>query len=524
MTEKNKTFLFLLLILAAASFFRLWQLDSIPPGIWPDEALNANTAVRILDSGTFQVFYPENHGREGLFFLLISFSFALFGISVWSFKLVSAFFGILTILGQYLFSREFFRLVNLEEKKSQTAALLATFFLAISFWHINFSRIAFRAILVPLVLVFSFYFFFRGIRTKKVWNFLLSGIVFGLGFYTYISFRLAVLALAFVLIFWLFIAVREKWKNKYLFSATALLAAVFIVALPIGIYFLQNPADFMSRAMGVSVFEQKNPVFAFCQSLFSHLAMFNFSGDLNWRHNFSGFPQLLPLVGIFFLIGLCWAVRRLVFLFKNAVSDRLTEIGGLFFLFVLFFSLLLPAVLTIESVPHALRSIGVIPIAYLLAGLGGCLAYQWAGKKWEERKLNAAVLKGTSLFLLIMMFFFSFILYFFVWAENPELEKAFTKRFVDVGEELNALPLETKKYVIENEGDLPAEVPKFIQRTSGRNEAFYIQPEQTKTIDFSSGDFVLIMNKEIDSLQVVRERFPNGILYEKERIWIYEIR
>jgi 4-amino-4-deoxy-L-arabinose transferase-like glycosyltransferase len=524
MIGKNKTLLFLLAILAVASFFRLWQLASVPPGVWPDEALNANTAVRILDTGTFQVFYPENHGREGLFFLLISFSFALFGISVWSFKLVPAFLGILTILGQYLFSREFFRLVNLEEKKSQVAALLATLFLAISFWHINFSRIAFRAILVPLIIVFSFYFFFHGIRRKSIRDFIMSGIIFGLGFYSYISFRLAVLALAFVLIFWLSIAVREKWKSRYLFSATALLFAVFVVALPIGIYFLRNPGDFMSRAMGVSIFEQENPVFSFFQSLVSHLAMFNFRGDLNWRHNFSGFPQLSPLAGIFFLIGACWALRRLAFLFKNAAAGRLSEIGGILFLFVLFFSLLLPAVLTIESVPHALRSIGVIPAVYLLAGLGGCLAYQWTEKKWREKELNAVVFKGASFFLLITMVFSPFILYFFVWAENPELEKAFTERFVDVGEELNLLPPENRKYVIENEGDLPAEVPKFIQRTAGRDEALYIRPDQAETIDFSPGDFVLIMNKEIGSLQIVRERFPGGILYEKERIWIYEIR
>jgi 4-amino-4-deoxy-L-arabinose transferase-like glycosyltransferase len=62
MSEPKKTFLFLLVILAIAAFFRLWQLDSIPPSLWPDEAINANTAVNILDSKTFQVFYPENHG------------------------------------------------------------------------------------------------------------------------------------------------------------------------------------------------------------------------------------------------------------------------------------------------------------------------------------------------------------------------------------------------------------------------------------------------------------------------------
>jgi len=509
MSEPKKTFLFLLVILAIAAFFRLWQLDSIPPSLWPDEAINANTAVNILDSKTFQVFYPENHGREGFFFLLISFAFSAFGISVWSFKLVPALAGILTVLGQYFLALELFR------KKS--VALLSAFFLAISFWHINFSRIGFRAILAPLILTFSFYFFFRGLRTKKILDFIFSGLIFGMGFHTYISFRLAVLVLAFILIFWLFVAIKENWKRKYLISAAALLFAILVTALPIGIYFLENPGDFMSRALGVSIFEQANPVKEFAKSLAIHLSMFNFAGDRNLRHNLSGFPQLSPIVGIFFLVGLFWAIRRIVISLKNHRASRLAEIGIFLFLFVWFFALILPSALTVEGIPHALRSIGVIPAAYLFAGIGAYLVYQWAK--------NKSVPKGIFFLLLAAMTFSSFVLYFIVWANSPELKSAFTTRFTDVGAELNALPAETKKYVIKNEGDLPAEVPKFIQRTAGRtDDAIYIQPEEAATIGFSPGDFIFTMNKEISFLNPVRERFPEGLLKEKERIWIYEIR
>jgi len=507
----------LLAILAIAAFFRLWQLDSIPPSLWPDEAINANTAVNILDSKTFQVFYPENHGREGFFFLLISFAFSAFGISVWSFKLVPALAGVLTVLGQYFLALELFR------KKS--VALLSAFFLAISFWHINFSRIGFRAILTPLVLTFSFYFFFRGLRTKKIRDFIFSGLIFGMGFHTYISFRLAVLILAFVLLFWLFVAIKENWKRKYLISAAALLFAIFITAMPVGIYFLENPGDFMSRALGVSIFEQENPVKEFAKSIAVHLSMFNFAGDRNLRHNLPGFPQLSPLVGIFFLAGFFWAIRRIVVLLKNNRANRLTEIGIFLFLFVWLFALLLPSALTVEGIPHALRSIGIIPAAYLFAGLGAYLIYQWGKSKWQEKKMKPSVFKGVSFLLLAAMTLSSFVMYFIVWAKNPDLENAFTTRFTDVGRELNALPAETKKYVIESEGDLPTEVSKFIQRTAGRiDDATYIQPEETGTIAFSPGDFIFTMNKEISFLETILERFPEGVLYKKERIWIYEIR
>ncbi len=500
--------MFLLIILAVAGFFRLWQLDSIPPGLWPDEAINANTALQILDTGKFQVFYPENHGREGLFFLLISFAFSVFGVSLWSFKIISALAGILTVFGLYLLAKELF---------SRPVALLASFFLAISFWHINFSRIGFRAILLPLVLTFAFYFFFRGSRTKRLWSFLVSGLIFGLGFYTYISFRLAVLVLAFALFFWFFAALREKWGAKFIISVSLLSLSAFIVALPMGIYFLENPEQFVSRALGVSVFERENPAKEFLKSLGIHLAMFNFAGDRNWRHNLSGFPQLSPLAGIFFLIGLISAIWRVAISVKSRPPHKLHEIGLYLFLFVWFFALLLPGALTLEGIPHALRTIGVIPAVYIFAGLGAWLTYEWAKNK-------LAWIKTASFVVLALMTFSSFMLYFFVWAKNPALEHAFTLRFTDVGKELNALLPGTKKYVITNEGELPEEVPKFVQRTEGRSEAVYIQPEEINLIEFYPGDFVFLMNKELRYLEPVIDRFPEGNLYEKERIWIYEIR
>jgi len=247
--------------------------------------------------------------------------------------------------------------------------------------------------------------------------------------------------------------------------------------------------------------------------------MFNFYGDLNWRHNFAGLPQLSLITGIFFLAAVFWTIFQLVRLSKVDQPYRLIKIGGFLFIFVWLFSLLLPSALTIEGIPHALRSIGVIPAAYLFAGLGACLVYEWGKNKLGEKKI-----KGLFIDLLFAMILSSFILYFILWAKHPQLEDAFTKRFIDVGKELNALPPEAGKYVIKNEGDLPTEVPKFIQRTAGRKEAVYIEPWETEIIDFLPGDFVFIMNKELHFLEPLINRFPQGFLHQKERILIYEIK
>lgn len=516
----------LVFIIVIASFFRLWQLDKIPPGIWPDEAMNTTNAIQALESGKFKVFYPENHGREGLFINLIALSFAVFGISIWSFKIVPALIGIFTVIGQYFLTKEIFQFLS-SKIQNTSVALLSAFLLAISFWHVNFSRIDFRAIMVPFVLVWSFYFLFRGIRTKKLFSFILAGLFFGAGFHTYISFRLAVLALGFLLFWWFFIALREHWIKQYIIALAAFLSTIFLIALPIGLYFSSHPEDFFSRALGVSVFEQKHPLEAFGKSLAVHLGMFSFYGDQNWRHNFPPIPQLSHIGGIFFLIGIGYAISQLVWAFRSMFQNSPQEkskyvvLFGIYaFFFVWFFSLLLPTVLTVEGIPHALRSIGVIPVAYIFMGLGISIFLN------KGLSLVTSCSKGRTLagLFLLLLAASSFFTYFVAWAKHPEVEKAFTKRFVDVGRKLNELPREITKYVIKSEGDLPTEVSKFIQKTSGRSDAIYINPEETVHIKASRGDVILTMNKDLAPLEVLRKQFPQGQLYEFKRFWMYEIR
>lgn len=67
----------------------------------------------------------------------------------WVLRIPSVFFGVLTLLGVFFLARELFR-------KNGTA-LFATLLIATSFWHINFSRIAFRAIMAPSFLVWGMY-------------------------------------------------------------------------------------------------------------------------------------------------------------------------------------------------------------------------------------------------------------------------------------------------------------------------------------------------------------------------------
>ena len=128
-------------------------------------------------------------GGKGLLICLVGVSFKTFGVSIWSLRLVSAIAGLLTVLGLWLLVRAF---------SDSALASLAAFFLAVSFWHVNFSRIAFAGILAPMCAVWMMYFLWRGLATLSPLAFIGAGLFLGLGFYTYIAFRVMPLVIALV--------------------------------------------------------------------------------------------------------------------------------------------------------------------------------------------------------------------------------------------------------------------------------------------------------------------------------------
>ena len=521
---KRGEVLFLLIILTIASFFRLWKLSIIPPGLYPDEAINGNEAITL--SG--RVFYPENNGREGLYINLISLSFAIFGPSIWAMRFVSAIIGVLTVLGLYLLTKELINQLTDNKKQETRIALLASFFLAVSFWHINFSRIVFRAILLPFILVFAFYFLFLGFRTKKTHHLIISGIFFGLGFYTYISYRFIVLLLACVLISFWFIYKKQGLQKKFLFSIFYFLFSIFLIALPIGIYFLKNPEDFLGRATPISIFATENPLEEFGKSLVLHLVMFNFYGDPNWRHNFSGSPQLFWPIGIFFLVGIGLSIKKIV--------EALRKKGCLLFtvycfLLSLFFIMLLPGVLTYEGIPHALRTIGVIPSVYIFAALGGIYSYNWLNNKIKNKNLFFVF---CSLFF-VLLTFTQFYKYFFCWGQHPEVANAFSKDYVDFGNYLNSLPQDIQKYIIVNRSGvpvpwpdglpMPAQTPMFMERTKfGKTNSIYLLPDRLNEIKIDERKTIILpMAFDEGLLWELKTRFPQGEVRNENGVWVYKI-
>ena len=188
----RRDWIILLAITLLAAVLRLYQLGELPPGFQFDEAFNANDADQVL-AGNRPLFLPANGGRESLYTYWQAALCALLGLNVYTLRLASALMGILAIPVSYLLCR-----VTLQQD-SQKIAAFTSLTLAISLWHLHFSRYGIRVIMMPVILSAIFTFFWLGTHGKSyatsLLGYLISGILTGLSVWTHPAGRIVPFAL-----------------------------------------------------------------------------------------------------------------------------------------------------------------------------------------------------------------------------------------------------------------------------------------------------------------------------------------
>jgi hypothetical protein len=321
----------------------------------------------------------------------------------------------------YLLVRELFR--------SVTIGLLASSWLAISYWHVSYSRLGWEIILAPLFSIVTLLFFWRGLESGRWREFVWAGLAMGASLYTYQAMRfLPILLVSYAG----YRTVTEKgfWKRYGLKLALLFCVAVLVFA-PLGVYFATHSDAFLRRAAEVSIFNpEKNPegpVLSFARSAVRILGTYNLRGDPLWRHNLPGRPAFGLLTSVFFFVGLGVSVGRrkdpayLLLLFWLAIMS-------------------LPPILTPpRDVPHFSRMIGALPAACVFPAIGVQAACHWARTRWPSRTASYAVTTGV-LIVLVTSLALTFRDYFMVWAGNEDLrDHYFDGQFLDLGNAMNEL-------------------------------------------------------------------------------------
>jgi len=352
----------LLVVIATAATLRLWALGSVPPGLYHDEAFNGLDALAVLE-GKRPLFFEANNGREPLFIYLVALSVAVLGRSPGAIRIVAAVLGTLTIPATYLMVKAMF---------NRRIGLLAATITGFTLWHVNLSRIGFRAVAMPLFVALTLWQLWLGLKRGNQWHFLIGGGLYGLTFYTYLAARFTLVALA---AFGLYLVLAEKRAiGKWEQGAAFVMAALTVLA-PLMAYIATNWEAFLKRVGQVSIFNPAINKGDFWGTLFRHtgrtLLMFTCRGDFIPRHNVPLRPVFDPLLSIFFLLGLILCLMR----FRRSTPHALVLIW--------LATMLLPTILA-EDAPHFLRGVGILPVAFAVPAIGLDWFWRFLENNWIQ--------------------------------------------------------------------------------------------------------------------------------------------
>ncbi|MDQ3018296.1 MAG: hypothetical protein M3Q64_00260, partial [bacterium] len=409
-------------------------------------------------------------------------------------------------------------------------------------WHVVLSRTAFRANLIPLFTAFTFYFVLMAFKAETkgrryMWA-AISGATFALGFYSYIAYRimvpLVVIAIAWPLIVDAFSKPRFQNIKKFIVAnfIAKLSFAAFIA--PLAYYFYTHPDAFIGRSGQVSVFNPElnggnligTIIEVFKQSMFAYF----WNGDLNWRHNISGEPFLSIIISPFFAIGLVattlLAARYAVMPFKYKADWKHFLLTGWFW------SMLIPVVTTAEGIPHGLRSIGTIPVVFIMAAYGLMLVYGLVQKicamywdrisDWKKKLITQARYALVIVFVAAIVSQ-TYILYFIYAANSPENFYAFRSDLTPVSEYIKANGDKSNTYLVVDK--FSVQTVEYITTIDGhnpenpKNQPYkQVDPEDSwKLTGLTLGDKIVFTQSSIFDIKKFKQYHPEASLIREDR-------
>lgn len=440
-----KKYLPLVFVFFIAFFLRFYLLGQIPSGFHADESAFGYNAYSILKTGKdeYGQFLPlsfKSFGeyKPGLYVYLALPFIALFDLNPFSVRFASALFGTLTVILLYFLIKDFF--------KNSKLALFSSFLLAISPWHLNFSRTTSEVVVSLFFLLLSVYllnFYLKG-KSLTVLSFAFISVMLAVGSYTASRLFVVILAMLFFA-FLVFLKKTKKFKPILLF-----------LFLLISVSFLVNFIDSANRFKQINIFSHPytqlildeqfredvntSPLFtrAFHNKAINYSRTFfqNYGKYFTLDYLFleGGNPKrmIIPSSGLFYVWQLPFLFLGLFFILKR--KDK----AGLFLIFS-WFLLLIPAAFTFDEVPNVYRSLAVLFPMLIIIALGGNYFL-----KFKVRY------KNIILVLILIFAFWEFGYYFHQYYKHQEVHQPWNRAYAykPLFEELNKFYPKYKKIVI----------------------------------------------------------------------------
>lgn len=381
----------LVCIIALASVLRFCQLGQNPPSLDWDETAHGYNAYSILKTGRDEYglklplyFRSFDDYKPPLYTYLVVPSIAVFGVNDFAVRFPSAFLGVLAVLFTYLMVLELF--------KNRQVALLAALFLAISPWHLQFSRVAFETNSATFWSVLGTWAFLKGVSIKGqrlIFWMSLAAFAFGANLFMYHNARVFIPIYSLML---LFLFRKKLFDLKKYLVVPAVISIVFVVFL---IPIITSVAGQL-RYKGTTIFADESPKYeasekiaedqkegagqylvgriihnrrlVYLPILFeNYLSHFNpqflfFTADMDRHH--------APQIGLLYLWDLPFILLGMYLLIRKNFDTKAKII-------VFWWFLIAPVASSVTwGVPHALRSEIYLPMYQVFSALGFYFFYQ----------------------------------------------------------------------------------------------------------------------------------------------------
>src|SRR3989338_5671253 len=411
-------------VILLAAVLRFYQLGQNQPSLDWDETAHGYNAYSILKTGRdeygykFPLYFRSfDDYKPPIYTYLVVPAVAIFGLNDFAVRFPSAFLGVLAVLFTYLMVKELFTqpITNagggretIDRTRIEIIALLAAFFLAISPWHLQFSRVAFETNSAVFWSVLGTWAFLRGIRAKglKITAWMsLTALAFGANLFMYHNARVFIPIFSIILLF-----ISKDWllKNKKYLVVPAIIAIIFSAVLIPIIFSISGQL----RYKGTTIFADLSPQYKASQLIaqdeqsgqltvgrilhnrrfvyipilvenyLSHLkpTYLFFTADMDRHH--------APQIGLLYLWDLPFVLAGVYFLIRKKFETKPKII-------IFWWFLIAPVASSVTwGVPHALRSEIYLPTYQIFTAIGVYIFY-----KYVRFKRLYLILTATALFI-----------------------------------------------------------------------------------------------------------------------------
>lgn len=410
----------------AGATIRVVILTSLPLPFEQDEAAMAHESLYVLQGLTKNMFMSGLQGHPTMQFFAESVFLKVFGVNVFGIRMISAAGGIISIPLLYVLLRQMF---------GRPIAIIGAVYVMGYHLHLAYSRIGMENIGDPLLMTVTFFFCWRASREGKTSDFVLTGLIMGLGLYLYQGSRVVPLIVA---AYFGYCVLRRPAFLRRMAPGVGMMALAYgAAAFPLAIFWFTHHSHFMDRINIVGIFQsgwidqQRAATGDSTLSILWDQAVHAFGGYGFYIERGIFYRAPIPFVDrlslIPFLLGLAYALY-------NVLDERY------FLLLTGFVAVVVTGgVLTVDP-PMASRLLGTAPIVVAFIAIGVKLIADTASR-W--RPSASSLVAGVAVFALVTT---NIHFYFFVYKDGGYSSDLNNRVAAEVVDYARTLPEDTRLF------------------------------------------------------------------------------